>query len=159
MRFSWSSECPLFVGLVLALAFTFAAAGGAYAQAAPPAALTYPGDALVSLNYVQTDKSADFENAMAKLKEALQKSTNETRKKQAEGWTVFKSPTSGIEGVSLYIIVINPVVKDADYTMWKILQESFPEDYRTIYNKYSESFRTTGTKLNLLNLNTLVSMK
>jgi hypothetical protein len=168
MRSSWSSGRPLFVALLLTLAFTLAAAGGAYAQAAqqapaqqaPAQPLTYPGDALVSLNYVQTDKAADFENMWAKLKEAVGKSSNETTKKQAEGWTVFKSSTpSGADGVTLYVVIINPIVKDADYTAWKILQQAFPQDYVDIYNKYSASFRTTGQKVVPINLNILTSLK
>jgi hypothetical protein len=152
----------LFVALVLAFAFTFAAAGGAFAQqaAAAPQPVTYPGDARLTLNYVQSDKAADFENLFTKLKEAFQKTTDETKKKQAEGWTVFKSSTpSGAEGVTLYVVMISPVVKDADYTPWKILMEAFPKEYLDIYNKYAASFRATGSKAVPIDLTMLASMK
>jgi hypothetical protein len=162
MRSSWSSARPLVVALVLAFAFTFAAAGSTFAQqaaAAAPQPVTYPGDARVTLCYVQTEKAADFENLYTKLKESLAKTTDDTLKKLADGWAVYKSPAAAGEGVTLYIVINNPVVKGADYTLWKILMAGFPTDYRDIYNKYTESFRATAPKVTPLDLNLFISMK
>src|SRR5438046_3151983 len=69
------------------------------AAAAPPQqaqqvsnARMYPNDGAITLNFIKPDKTADFEAAIAKLKEALQKSEKPERKQQATGWKIFKSP-------------------------------------------------------------------
>lgn len=167
MRQSWST---IVVGLVIALAI----AGGATAQTpppqtppaqqqAPPAAAStgaYPGDAVVLLNYIQTDKAADFEMVMGKVKEALQKSTKDERKKQAEGWKVFKSPDpSGMDGITVYVTVIDPVLKGADYRVATALQEGFPQEYLDIYKKYTEAYNAGPRKLVPINLNVVISFK
>jgi hypothetical protein len=165
MRQSWSS---MVVGFVCVLALTFAAASGASAQAAPaqqapPAAAsagTYPGDVVVLLNYIQNDKAADFEMVMGKVKEALQKSTKDERKKQAEGWRVFKSPDpSGMDGITVYVTIIDPVVKGADYRVGTVLSEGFPQEYTDVYKKYSDSYNTGARKLVPINLNAVISFK
>ncbi|MFB3854253.1 MAG: hypothetical protein ACE148_10575 [Vicinamibacterales bacterium] len=167
MRQRWSS---ILVGLGV-LAFALAFAGPAYAQEAQQPAtptVTYPADAVVLLHYIQTAKAADYEMVMAKIKEALQKSEKPERRQQAEGWTVFKSPDpSGIDGVSVYVQVIDPVVKGANYHPGVILQEAFPNipegsttaEYINLYNKYSESYNTGPRKLVPINLNLLARFK
>ena len=70
---------------------------------------------------------------MAKLKEALQKSTKPERKQQAASWKVFKSPEAAQGGNVLYVFVIDPSVKDADYTVSTILAEAFPQEVQTLY--------------------------
>ncbi len=163
MRQSWSS---VVVGFLCVLAFTFAVTTGAYAQAAPPAqqappaatAGTYPGDAVVLLNYIQNDKAADFEMVMGKVKEALQKSTKDERKQQAAGWKVFKSPDpSGMDGITVYVTLIDPVVKGADYRVGTVLQEGFPQEYQDLYKKYSDSYNAGARKLVPINLNQFIS--
>jgi hypothetical protein len=169
MRQSWSS---IVVGFVCVLALTLAVTTGAYAQAAPAQeasaqqaappmpSVVYKGDAAVILNYIQNDKAADFEDVMAKVKEALQKSDKPERKQQAEGWTVFKSPDpSGKEGVTVYVTLLNPVVKGANYYLAGMLQEAFPQDYVALYNKYSASYTASGAKLVPINLNSVITMK
>lgn len=154
MRQRWSS---IVVGLgALALVFVVAGAAFAQEQQQPPAppSVTYPAEGVVLLNYIQTDKTADFEMVMARVKEALQKSEKPERRQQAEGWSIFKSPDpSGIDGVSVYITIIDPVIQGANYHPGVILQEAFPEEYVELYNKYSESFNTGRQKMVPINLN------
>jgi hypothetical protein len=162
--------------IVIGVVITLAAAGGVFARtptasapagqqaAAQPAtampSVVYKGDAVVILNYIQTDKAADFEDVMAKVKEALQKSDKPERKQQAAGWSVFKSPDpSGREGATVYVTLLNPVVKGANYYLAEILQEAFPQDYVALYNKYSASYVATGAKLVPINLDLLINMK
>ena len=78
-------------------------------------------------NTIKPDKTADFEAVMAKLKEALQKSADPVRKQQAASWKVFKS-VEPVQGNALYLFVVDPPVKDADYTVSKILAEAFPTE-------------------------------
>ena len=95
------------------------------AQAAAPTKRVFASDAGMVLNFIKPDKTADFEAVMGKLKEALQKSEKPERKQQAASWKVFKSPEPAGANV-LYVFVIDPAVKDADYTVSNILAEVFP---------------------------------
>ncbi len=102
------------------------------------------------LNFIKPDKTADFEAVMAKLKEALQKSEKPERKQQAASWKVFKSPEPAGANV-LYVFVIDPAVKDADYTVSNILAEAFPPaELNTIYKQYADSY---AQGQNIINLN------
>ena len=67
---------------------------------------------------------------MGKLKEALQKSEKPERKQQAASWKVFKSPDPAAGGNVLYVFMIDPAVKGADYTVSTILAEAFPRKCR-----------------------------
>ena len=91
------------------------------AQAAPQEpqkpVLTLDGDAAVISILIKPDRVADFEEVLAKLKESLQKSENATRRRQAAGWKIFKSPQMA-QGSAVYVFVIDPddhALLDADY--------------------------------------------
>src|SRR5262249_39186012 len=112
------------LGLVvgtLSAAPVFAQAAPAQAPAqqaqAAPATRTFGNDAGLVLNFLKPDKTADFEAVVAKLKEALAKSEKPERKEQAKSWQVFKSPDPAAGGNVLYVFLINPSVKGADYTV------------------------------------------
>jgi len=116
-------------------------------QAAPPP-VTFPGDIAIVLHYIKADKAADFEAAMGKVKEALQKSQSPERKQQAAGWKVLKSPDPAGEGQVAYLWVIDPVVKGADYGLGKILSEAFPAEANAIFKQYADSYSKGQIKLN-----------
>ena len=61
------------------------------AQPAQPHGRVFGSDAGVIFNQVKADKTADFEFAMGKIKEALLKATDPVRKQQAASWKVFKA--------------------------------------------------------------------
>jgi hypothetical protein len=139
----------LFVGMLSAPA--------AYAQAAPaqqaqaPTKRVFASDAGMVLNFIKADKTADFESVMAKLKDALQKSDKPERKQQAASWKVFKSPDPAAGGNVLYVFLIDPAVKDADYTVSNILAEVYkPDELNVIYKQYAESY---AQGQNIINLN------
>jgi hypothetical protein len=124
-------------------------APAAAAQAAPTAR-TFAGDGGMVLNFIKPDKTADFEAVMGKLKEALQKSDKPERKQQAASWKVFKSPDPAGANV-LYVFIIEPSVKDADYTVSNILAEVYkPEELNVIYKQYADSY---AQGQNIINLN------
>src|SRR5262249_1989471 len=106
-------------------------------------------DAGMVLNFIKPDKTADFEAVMAKLKEALQKSSKPERKQQAASWKVFKSPEPAQNGNVLYVFVIHPSVKGADYTVSTILAEAFPQDVNTLYKQYAEAYASGQNFVNL----------
>ena len=118
------------------------------AQAAPTVRVFASGAGMV-LNFIKPDKTADFEAVMAKLKEALQKSAKPERKQQAATWKVFKSPEPAQGGNVLYVFIIDPAVKDADYTVSTILAEVFPTEVQTLYKQYAEAYASGQNFVNL----------
>jgi hypothetical protein len=116
---------------------------------------TFPGDAGMILNFIKPDKTADFEAVMAKLKEALQKSDKPERKQQAAGWKIFKSPDPAGAN-TLYVFVIDPAIKGADYSVANILAEAFPADQVTeLYKQYAGAY---AQGQNIINLNMVVDL-
>ena len=126
-------------GIVLA-GLTLAGAGVASAQE-PPAkpVLTLEGDATVIIVLIKPDKAADFEAVVAKYKEAMTKSDNAARKEQLAGLKIFKSPTA-MAGNTAYIFLADPVVKDQEYDITRVIHEVFPSEATDMFNKYKDAF-------------------
>jgi hypothetical protein len=111
----------------------------------------FPNDAGMILIFIKPDKTADFEMVMGKLKEALMKSEKPERKQQAAGWKIFKSPDPAGTNMVLYVFVINPALKGADYQVSNIIAEAFPPaEANDILKKYAEAF---AQGMNIVNLN------
>ena len=137
--------------IVLGLMTGLLSAGVAQAQDAPKAnPYVFAGDGAVLLNFIKADHVADFEMILGKLKDALAKSEKPERKQQAESWKVFKANEPGPGGAAIYVSVIYPSVKGADYTVTTILSEAFPTEVQDLYKKYADSFATPPG--NLLNI-------
>ena len=118
--------------------------------AAAPAPRVFGTNTGVVLNFIKPDKTADFEAVVAKLKDALQKSANAQRKEQAASWKVYKSPDPGPGGSVLYVYIVDPVVKGADYTVATILAEAFPAgELAALYKQYTEAYATGQNFVNL----------
>jgi len=126
------------------------AAPAGQAQAAPSQRL-FPDDAGMILNFIKADKTADFEEVMGKLKEALQKSDKPERKQQAAGWRIFKAVEPAAGGNVLYIFVIDPSVKNADYTVSNLLVEGLGNTAETnaLFKKYADAYASGQNILNL----------
>ena len=137
--------------IVLGVMTGLLSAGVAKAQDAPKAnPYVFAGDGAVLLNFIKADHVADFEMILGKLKDALAKSEKPERKQQAESWKVFKANEPGPGGAAIYVSVIYPSVKGADYTVTTILAEVFPTEVQDLYKKYADSFATPPG--NLLNI-------
>ncbi len=117
-----------------------AGAAGATGDPPRPPARVFGSDTGLVLNFIKPDKTADFEAIVAKVKEALQKSANPQRQQQAASWRVYKSPDAAAGGAALYVFIVDPVVKGADYTVSTILAEGFPDEVAALYKTYSESY-------------------
>jgi hypothetical protein len=137
------------VALVLgvALAGTLFVAAPASAQA--PAGRQFNLGAAMVLNYIKADKTADFEMIVGRIKEALNKSAKPERKQQAASWKVFKAAEPGPNGSVLYIFMMDPAVKEVDYTIGAILQEAFPEEVGTLYKTFTDSYLSGQIPVNL----------
>jgi hypothetical protein len=146
-RFTWIA-----LGFILgaAMAMSVYAQSQPTQQAQAPVTRMFTSDAGMVLNFVKADKTADFEAVMSKLKEALQKSEKRDRKQQAVSWKIFKSPEPAVGGSVLYVFVIDPTVKGADYTVSNILAEAFPTDQvNSIYKQYAEAYASGQNFVNL----------
>jgi transglutaminase/protease-like cytokinesis protein 3 len=116
----------------------------------PPNAHMFASDAGMVLNFIKPDKTADFESVMQKLKDALQKSEKPERKQQAASWKVFRSPEAAQGGNALYVFVIDPAVKGADYTVSNILAEAYePAELNELYKTYAGSYASGQNIVNL----------
>jgi hypothetical protein len=125
------------------------AAPAAAAQAAPTTRV-FSGDAGMVLNFIKADKVADFEMVVTKLKEALAKSAKPERKQQAASWKVFKAAEPGAGGSVLYVFIVDPSVKGADYSVANILAEALPADQvNEIYKAYAGAYATGQNIVNL----------
>ena len=140
----------LFAGVLCTASPARAQAPAAQAAAAPNQR-PFPNDGGMFLNFIKPDKTADFEEVMGKLKEALQKSDKPERKQQAASWKIFKSPDPAQGGNVLYVMIIDPSVKGADYTVSNILVEGLGNNAETqaLYKKYAEAYATGQNIVNL----------
>jgi len=156
------------VGMTLALAALAVSVGTAHAQAAAapqataapaqaaPVARVFTSDLGMMFNVIKPDKTEDFEKVIAKMKEALAKSEDPVHKEMAKGWKVYKNPEPIGGGNILYVFIIDPVVKDADYTMMKVLNKVFPAEVQELFKIYSASF---GGGVTLQNYKLIADMK
>lgn len=150
------SKClSTFVGGALVLG---AVIGAGYARVdgaeqAAPTAHVFASDGGMVLNFIKPDKTAQFERVVAKLKEALQQSDKPERQQQATTWKVFRATEAAAGGSVLYVFVIDPAVKGADYTVSNILAEAFPQEVQALYKDYADAYASGQNFVNM----TLVS--
>ena len=121
-------------------------------QAAPKGRV-FALDAGMILNFIKPDRTADFEAVVGKARAALAGSEKPERRRQAASWKVFRAAEPGANGSVLYVFVIDPAVKGADYTVSTILAEAFPAEVQTLYQQYADAY---ASGQNIVNL-TLVS--
>jgi len=129
---------------------------------APPAPAPPPGQNVVSppplgrvfaseqgliFNAIRPDKVMDFETVLAKLRAALADSKDPVRNQQGWGWKIYKAAEPGPNGSVLYVFVMDPAVKGADYGIAKILSEAYPSEVMELYRMYTGAFATAGQTL------------
>src|SRR5262245_29618092 len=97
---------------------------------AKPPTLSFTTEAGLLLVQIKKDQTAAFEELMAKIRAGAAKSTDEAVKKQMAGFKAYKS-SEDMAGNALYVIVIDPTVKEAEYELFGILQKVLtPEELR-----------------------------
>ncbi len=112
-------------------------------DAAKPAAhqkLTFQGDVALLTVAIKPDKTAAFEGIMTRVREALAKSSDPVRQRQAAGWKLMRIEKPMADGNIAYVHVISPVVPDADYTVMQILYDAFPDERQALYEAYRGAF-------------------
>ena len=121
--------------------FLLVSASSASAQAADPAkpVLTLEGEAAMITILIKPDKTADFEAVLAKYREAFEKSEKAERKQQLAGIKFYKSSQQA-QGNAMYYIIADPVVKDQEYDITRVVNEVFPSEVQEVFAKYKDSF-------------------
>jgi hypothetical protein len=129
-------------GFLLAGALVLSAFHGDGGLNAQSKELTFDGDTAIITIAIRPDKTADFEQIMRDLGASLMKSEKPERKQQAAGWKVVKGTMPLKDGNIVYMHVIDPVVKGADYTILTLLYEGItdPAAQRAIFEKYRDAF-------------------
>lgn len=117
-------------------------------QAQTPQGRVFGSDAGMIFNPVKPGAAADFELVMGKLKEALGKSQDPIRQEQAKSWKIFKA-LEPMQDTVLYVFVVDPAVKGADYSVSKILAEAFPIEVQTLYEKLGTAYALAPSLINL----------
>ena len=115
----------------------------------PPSVRVFAADTGLVLNFIKSDKTADFEAVMAKLREALQTSDKPQRKQQAAGWRIFKATEPGPAASVVYVFFIEPSVKGADYSVSTILAEAFPAEAQALFRTYTDTYAQGQNVVNL----------
>src|SRR5258705_7952782 len=116
----------------------------------PPLGRVFASEQGLIFNAIRPDKVMDFETVIVKLREALANSKDPVRNQQGWGWKIFKATEPGPNGSVLYVFVMDPAVKGADYGVAKILAEAYPMEIMELYRMYSGAFAPAGqTLLNL----------
>jgi hypothetical protein len=112
----------------------------AAAESQPANKLNFHGDVALWTVAIKPDKTAAFEQIMTRVREALTKSTDPARQRQAAGWKIMKIEKPLPDGTIAYVHVIDPVIHDVDYTVMQILYDAFPDERQALYDVYREAF-------------------
>jgi hypothetical protein len=139
--------------LILAFAVTLVAVPVAMRAAETPQApaLAFKAEAGMVFYQIKPSGTKDFEEVMAKVKEALAKSEDPARRKQASSWRLFKADEP-MTGNVLYIFFMDPAVPGADYDFVKMLGEGFKDDPKMVQDLYAKLKGAFAGGGNLLNL-------
>jgi hypothetical protein len=124
----------------------------AQAPAAPKVPFTTPAGIL--LVQIKPDKTAVFEEMIAKLKAGFAKTQDETLKKQAAGFKVYKSSEPFGQN-TLYVVQLEPAVPNAEYELFNMLLRTMtPDEQRApdaadMWKRYADAFAAGLSKLSL----------
>jgi len=110
-------------------------------QAAAPQKFTMEGDVSLWSVSIRPDKTADYEQVLAKVKEALTKQGTPQAQQQLAGWKVVKAAKPMADGNIVYTHVIQPV-PGADYSILQVLYATFtdPTEQKSLYDLYVGAF-------------------
>jgi hypothetical protein len=114
------------------------------AQPAAPQKITFDGDVVLWAFTVLPDKTADYEQVLAKLKAALHKIDRPEVKQQLASWKIIKNKDPQPDGSILYLHMLTPPVKGADYTITNLVYEAFTDanERKAFYDLYRGSLKS-----------------
>lgn len=115
--------------------------GAAPPPGAPVLDRKFATEAGMLISPIKADRVKDFEAVMARLHQALAASANETRRRQAAGWKLFRAAEPGPGSSVLYVSLMSPAVPKADYAIGPILLEAFPlDEVQDLHERYTSAF-------------------
>ena len=117
---------------------------GTSVVAPPPLGRVFASETGIIFNAIKPDKVMDFETVIAKLRAALASSKDVVRQQQAKGWKIYKAAEPGPNNSVLYVFIMDPAVKGADYGVAKILSDAYPAEITDLYRMYTGAFATAG---------------
>ncbi len=99
----------------------------------------FANDAGMMVKFVRPDRTAEFESTVGRLRAALATSDRADRRQQAASWKVFRASESATNGDAVYVFVMDPAIKGADYAVSTILAEAFPDEAELLYREYVDA--------------------
>lgn len=126
--------------------------GGVPAPVVPPAPLgarVFTAKTGLIFQSVRPERVIDFETVIGYLHAAIEKSTDEALRAQANGMRVFKATEPGPNGTITYVFLVDPTVPGADYGLGRILADAYPDQIQEIWKLYTGSLGPGATLLNL----------
>jgi len=119
--------------------------GEASEPAAPqPPQLTFDTDYVIWFYAVKGANTADFERFFGRVKEAMAKSDQPGRREQAQGMKLLKSTATAPDGTATYVLFINPVSKNTEYSPGMLLFEVFPSEAKQLVDELQTYINTQG---------------
>jgi hypothetical protein len=118
---------------------------------ADPATLTFaPGTATgLVLVAVKADRTADYDAVLVRLQQALAATTDEARRRQAQGWQVFRATEKDAKGNVIYVHLIASPVSGLDYRPSLVLDALVEALTPELLAKYRDAFAGPPTRLTL----------
>ena len=105
----------------------------------PPTHLEFASAAGVILSPVKPDRTEAFEEVIARVKQALAASADPVRQQQAAAWKVYRA-AEPYKNHTLYVSVLDPAVKGADYGVYRLLQELLGEaPARELFDRFRDA--------------------
>ena len=119
-----------------------------------PPKVPFTSPAGILLVQVKPGQEAVFEEMVGKLKAGLARTDNQTLKQQAAGLKVFKA-AEPFGSNTLYIVMAEPAVPNAEYELFGMLQKTMTEDElrapetAETWKRYVDAFAAGLSKLSL----------
>ena len=98
---------------------------------------------------VKPDKTADYEDAIRALQDALSKATDDKHRAIAKGWRVFKATDLDAKANAVYVHLLQPAVKTVDYRLSVLLDELLSGASAELLAKYRDAIAAPPSKLGL----------
>lgn len=117
-----------------------------------PGAALFTTDVGLLLVAVKPDRVKDYEAAILALQEGFQKSSDAARREMAKGWHVYKAMETDAKKNALYVHVLFPAIKHADYRPSLLLDELLAGAPPEIVLKYRDALAGPPSKLSLIEL-------
>ncbi len=111
----------------------------------------YAGEGGMMFHPILLEKTADFEDVVTRVLDAMSNSADETRRAQAAGWKIYRATEPGPpEQTSvLYVFVIDPTVTEANYSIGELLRQELPLEAQELWEKFAASYAYSPSLLNL----------